>query len=137
MPWSCAHVNTQDSNVVVRGLAYLAINHEANDVLNVVIRLDTALNAFPHALPIGIATFDGRANLVDELRVGHCDLKIGALCVALEAVDVFSVCNCNGMNCRLVLRDLCFEVCFVGVTVLWLEVDWCCDIEVVLEVGHM
>lgn len=105
--------------------------------MNVVIRLDTALNAFPHAFPIGIAAFNRRPDLVDKFRVGHRDLEIGALGVALEAVDILSVCDCHGMDRRLVLRDLCFEICFIGVAILWLEVDRCCDIEVVLEVRHM
>lgn len=108
-----------------------------NYVLNVVICFDVIFNIFLYVFLVGIVIFNCWLNFVDEFWVGNGDFEVGVLGIVLEFIDVFLICNGDGMNSWLMLGNLCFEICFVGVVVLGLEVDWCSNVEVVFEVSNV
>ena len=113
---------------------YRAINHEPEQVLDVVICHDGAIGALPHALPIGVALFDCCADPVDELWVCDGDLEVGVLDVSLEAVYVLPHCQDDRMDHLLVHGELRFEICPVFRAVIGGKGHGRGNIEVMFEV---
>lgn len=70
--------------------AYLVVDHESDDVLDIVESENLAIWGLPQSLPVGIAGLYGRADFVDEFGIGDSDLQERILGIILEAVDAFT-----------------------------------------------
>ncbi|KAI6754975.1 hypothetical protein HG531_004081 [Fusarium graminearum] len=94
-------VDKLDQTIRLHGNPYLAVNHESQQILEVVKSLNFAIIP-PHSLPVRIAALDSRSDSVYKLGVGYGDLQVWLRLVALESVDVFSHGESNRVNRGLV-----------------------------------
>lgn len=120
-----------------RHARHTSVNHEPENVLDTVERKNLALNTLPQILVIRRASFNCRAQLVDEFGICHCDLEVRALLISLEAKKVLSEDHLDRLDCGLMLSYLSLEEGLVTLQVGALEVDRGGDVDVVEEVRNM
>ena len=117
--------------------AYLAIDHESEDILDAVERQNPPLARLPHSLPIRMTFLDCRTDHADELRIRNSYLQVWVLLVSLEPVQVFSHNHLYHVYCGLMLANLRIKEYFETFAIMGTEGDWGSDIEVMEKVGNM
>jgi hypothetical protein len=121
--------------------AYRCVDHESQDVLNVIERENAAVRTHPELLPVGPAVLDHFAHAVDGPGIRHGYLEIRALLIPLKSVHVLLHCHLyRGNNTRVHAEgflSLGFQVDFEIITVVLAEAYGRSDVEVMQEVGDM
>jgi hypothetical protein len=98
---------------------------------------NTPFVCLPHSIPIGVAIFDCRTNLTDELWVQNGDFQVRVLLVSLESIQIFSHDHLYQVYGGLMLAYLFIEEDLETFAVMRTEGDGRRDIEVVKEVSNM
>lgn len=127
IPEICAKSVTRHKSPSYR-VTHARIDHEPEDVLNIVERKYATVGALPKPLIVATAALDQTPQFVDILRVVYRDLDIRTLLVALKPEQVLAHDKLDRLNSWSVACHLGFDVGFEHLAVLLSEIDRRCDI---------
>ena len=116
-----------------------SINHESQEILDVVKRKNPSILFAPEPLVIhvGASILERAAYPRNRFWVCDGDFQVPALLISLESINVLPQCYFNRLNGSLVASESTFEEGFVRVAIVLRETGGRGDVEVVLESRNM